>query len=341
MQGSKERLLGNLDKALDAFFKSAKLAEQLHNLTNAGDSYSSIADIYSVAGNHANATQYYHKAVAILRQSNDSIHLASALLNFADEFLKIKQYDSALLYLKESKLIFDKADYLSGKGYVLGEIGMVYAGMGNSTLAEKNINDAVKILEEAQDYYPICDYLISMSDIYHEKNDLPKAVEYASKSLQLAQQYKLVEQIRNASLTLSRLYEKSGDVNGAFTYYKNYIIYRDSLNNITSVEKMADLRTTFEVSQKQAEVNLLNQQKSNQRNILVSLAVILCLAIIIIFISLKHNRNKQKAYTILNEQKQETEKQKAKAEKALSELQVTQKQLIQSEKMASLGQLTA
>ena len=50
-------------------------------------------------------------------------------------------------------------------------------------------------------------------------------------------------------------------------YYKSYIVYRDSINNINSVQKMADLRTAYEVSQKQVEVNLLNQQKRNQRNL--------------------------------------------------------------------------
>jgi two-component system, NtrC family, sensor kinase len=43
----------------------------------------------------------------------------------------------------------------------------------------------------------------------------------------------------------------------------------------------------------------------------------------------------------LNFQKQQTETEKAKAEEALVDLQITQKQLIQSAKMASLGELTA
>ena len=54
-KGIKERLLGNLDEALDAFFKSAELAKTLHNLTGEGDSYGAIGDIYSSANNHANA----------------------------------------------------------------------------------------------------------------------------------------------------------------------------------------------------------------------------------------------------------------------------------------------
>lgn len=42
---------------------------------------------------------------------------------------------------------------------------------------------------------------------------------------------------------------------------------------------MADLRTDFEVSKKQVEVDLLNEKRRNQRNILISLVVIIGLGI--------------------------------------------------------------
>ncbi len=340
-KGIKERLLGNLDEGLDAFFKSAELAKKMHNITGEGDSYGAIADIYSVANNHETAKHYYIEAINALRKANDSTSLASALLNAGDELLKIKNYDSALLYVQEAKLMFGKLNHLTGRAYSLGDIGMVYANTGKNDLAEKNINEAIQILEETQNYYPICDYLISMADVYLNKKDVPTALKYALRSLQLAEQYKLNEQVANADLKLSELYERSGDISHAFKYYKNYIVYRDSISNITSVQKMADLRTAYEVSQKQAEVNLLNQQKRNQRNLVISMGVILGLTVIILFVLLKHNRDKQKAYGILEKQKQETDRQKQKAEVALNELQVTQMQLIQSAKMASLGELTA
>jgi len=341
LKGTKERLLGNLDKALADFVKSAELAAKNNNLTAEADSYGAIADVYSSSNNSATANQYYKQAIELLRRTKDSINLASTLLNAGDEFRKNKNYDTALLYFNEAKIIFNKKNYLSGIGYSLGNIGMVYASVGNNDLAEKSINEAIKILGETQDYYPMCDYLISMADVYTNKGDVEKALKYASRSLQLAEENKLVQQIADADLKLSSLYERSGDNAQSLKYYKNYIIYRDSLNNVTSVQNMADLRTAYEVSKKQSEVNLLNEQKINQRNLLISLGVILGLAIVILMVMVRSNRHKQKAYAILKKQKQATDEQKAKAEAALNELQVTQKQLIQSEKMASLGELAA
>jgi signal transduction histidine kinase len=341
LKGTKQRSLGNLEEALSAYFKSAEIANKTKNQISEGESYGAIADIYSLSNNHPTAKIYYYKAISALRQTNNLISLASTLSNAGDEFLNTKNYDSALLYFNEAKQIFEKENYSSGIGYIQGNIGMVYASIGNNHLAEKNINEAIGILTKAEDYYPICVYLLSMAGIYNDKGNNQEALSYTLKSLQLAEQYGLKEQIAEAKLKLSEIYEKTGNINLAHKHYKDHIAYRDSINNINTVQRMADLRTNYEVSQKQVEVDLLNQQKQNEKNLSISLAIILGLSFIILGILIKNNKNKQIAYNNLNFQKQQTEIQKAKAEEALVDLQVTQKQLIQSAKMVSLGELTA
>jgi adenylate cyclase len=281
-KGNKKRLLGDLDEALDAYFKSAEAALRANSKTGEGSTYLAIADIYSISNNHTNAKLYYSKAINTLRNSDNRIALASAISNFGDEYLNIKKYDSALLYFREAGAIYEKADYLVGKGYSLGNIGMVYANIGEKALAEKNINEAIQILSSLEDYYPICVYLLSMSDIYQEKGDHQTALEYALKSLDLAKKYGLKEQISDANQKLSELYGKAGNSDLSLKYFKDHITYRDSVNNIKSVQKMADLRTDFEVAQKQVEVDLLNQEKRNQHIIVVSLLIILGLATIIL-----------------------------------------------------------
>jgi serine phosphatase RsbU (regulator of sigma subunit) len=292
-KGNKKRLFGDLEEALEAYIKSAEAARLDNNAKGEGNAYGAIADIYSISKNHPNARLYYNKAIAILRESKDSVALGSAILNAGEDYMINQIYDTAYVYFTESKIIFEKLNYLTGKAYSLGNIGMVYANTGKSNLAEKNIEEAIKILEDFEDYYPICVYLISMADIYIEKGDKLNASKYGMRSLKLAQQCGLKEQISDANLKLSELYEKAGDTAQSFKYYKNHIAYRDSVNNIKSIQKMADLRTEFEVKNKQEEVNALKKNKIIQLIMIVSLLLILLMAvglIMLYYYSLKRSR---------------------------------------------------
>lgn len=342
-KGTKKRKLGELEEALAAYLRSVEIARKMNSARGEVEGYSGMADTYAVANNAKEAKRKYNQAVSALRKAplaswDDSILFASVLLNTGDAFRRFHSFDSALIYFKEAKTFFDRTNHQQGIGYCLGNIGMVYASTGKDALAEKNMNEAIRILEKEQVYEAVCEYLTSIAYIQLNRGDTAKALTNTAKSLRLAEQGLLKEQMRDASLKLSELYEQTGNTKEALKNYKRYIAYRESLNNGNISRNMDSLRHSYEMRQQEIE---LNQKTQTERNLRIYFSIILGLTLIILGILLKNTRNRKKAYRILSLQKQETEIQKAKAEEALNELQTTQKQLIQSAKMASLGELTA
>lgn len=276
-KGNKNRLSGNFNIALDSYFKSINAAVKAQYAPGEGNSYMCIADVYSNMGNKENAELYYDKAIQILRKTTNRLSLAIALLNAGDEYSKNLKFNLALNYFNEAGEIFKNENYLTGIAYTLGNKGMVFAKQGNEELAIKNISEAISILEKQEDYYGISDYLLYMSDIYFKRKEWETALNYAKRSLDIAQRQGLKDQVQKSSLMLSELFQQAGNISESFTYYKKYITYRDSVKNVEEVEKIGNLRTNFEVSKKQAEVDLMIQQKRTQKIIAISSIVSLVL----------------------------------------------------------------
>jgi len=310
LSGQVYQRAGNLTTALEFYIKASESASKLEDKSFQGGSYLFIADLYSKIGNATNAENYYSKSIDILRKSKDSLTLASALLNAGDEAFKNQQFDKALDYFEESGFLFKQVNYPIGTAYNLGNVGMVYAEQGKDILAEQYINEAMLLLEELEDYYPISIYLTYMSDIYSRRNEFTTALNYAQRSLDLATQFGLKEQISDANFTLSKLHETAGNQAASLKHYKDHIAYRDSIINLENVQQIADLRTDFEVSQKQIEVDLLEQKRKNQR--IVTYATALALIFIAILAVLWYRR-----YLFIRKTKQIIEEERDRSDRLL------------------------
>lgn len=307
-KGNALRLLGNLDLALNAFFKSLEYAKSINYNEGEAKLYVAIADIYSENQNHTNASIYYRQGITLLRETEDSLSLAKALINAGDEYFNIGELDSALEFTMESEKIFNSINSKIGQAYSLGNLGMIYAAFGDNVPAEQNISEAILILESIGEFYPVAVYLTYMSDIYWEKGDAAQAISYAQRSLAIAEKYGLKEQISDANLKLSELHEQMGQPERSLQHYKAHVAYRDSVNNIETVQQMADLRTDFEVSQKQIEVDLLNQQRENQRIINISAAITSMLIILLAFGLYRRYRYIKATNRIIEDEKDRSEK---------------------------------
>lgn len=309
-KGHSLRRQGELEAAIKAYFRSEKEASFVDYKSGMGGALLSIGEVYSNNNNHVQAIKFRKLAIKILCQTNDSLTIAAALINTGYGFYMIHEYDSAIKYYNESEKIYEAKNFLLGKAYNLGNAGLVYAKLGLTDKAEKQLSEAILILSDLKDSYAMTEFQIEIGNIYQERKNYFSAEKFFMEALVLAINDGLKERIRDASLKLSELYQTQGDYRKAYDYQSQYITYRDSINNEEVIRKMADLRTEYEVGQKQAEVDLkqtevdlLNEQARNNQIVLWSVIVILVLVLCLTYALLKVYRVKVRAIRIVKQRR--------------------------------------
>jgi signal transduction histidine kinase len=323
--------LGNYAEGLKMQFEALQIFRQLNNLTGEALTLGYIGVLYNELAEYRQALNYLIPGDSIFQKLPGKYMGCFTLANIGDAYDSLHMVDSALYYTREAYYKFVEMDRSHLRSYILDHMGSVYAQIGKYDSALYFFTGAISNSLKVNDQLNMSMALKHIADIYFTRGMYDSALWYARHAFDGAKGTSSRLHILKASDLLATLYSRKHQTDSVLFYLGTVLAMKDSLYGPDKYHKLQVL-----LLDEQQHQNEIRQSEENFRNRVKYIVLITALALFLLigFILLRANRLKQKANTQLHYQKK-------KIEQTLSELKSTQAQLIQSEKMASLGELTA
>jgi two-component system, NtrC family, sensor kinase len=330
-------------EGLQILMEAKQFCEKQNKYEELARILTSISTIYSFNKDYEKALEYAKEAQKIQSKHHISEGANPINLGLGTIYQDMGMSDSAIVYLQKAYEIgmkFKMPTYVTSSTYYLG---MTYAQLGKTDMALAYFRKSLDYSRQFNTNYTISRTYQGLAEIYKKKGQLDSTIFYCKKALSEkdANVYYLIT-VTDASTLLADVYEQKNNPVEALKYYKMATAARDSLfarEKTRQIEKLAYEEKERE-ARTQRRIEAHKQDLQNQIKI-YALSGVLGAVLIFAFFLYRNNRQKHRANALLHRQKEEIHHEREKAEKALTELKAAQDQLIQSEKLASLGELTA
>ncbi len=295
----------NIEKTLEYYQKALQTFREVNFEEGMATTLGNLGLLYSTTGQSKKALSCFTEAYTFAENKNDTTSMAICIGNIGNVYLFEKNYAKALEYDLRALSLNEKIGDIVGSGIGMGNVGEVYY---------KIAIDTNRVL---------LDSLFGGN----QTKALALSASYLNRSLDTFEKIGFMNGIQEVNKYLVNVYEKQGDYKNALAAARKHMVVRDSIFSEENNSRIADLesRRIKDLKQKEIEIQKLRIQKAEKEQWLLIAAVIS----LIIIVAILYNRFRIKKNS--NE----------KLEKTLKDLKSTQLQLIEQEKLASLGALAA
>lgn len=304
----------DLKKSEESFNRAAKAYSALGEKVQAGACYNSTGEVQLRQNNYKQALESFNAGLSVISGSRDNKLAAILNRNAGLTFFKQGKFEVAIEYFKKS---------ISFQNDVLIHKLMKDAYMQLFTYYSFS-NDFTKADFFHDRYRSLKDSLLSSS-----KNNKP---DKATLALEIEEKERVIE-------LLQKQYQEQAVATNAKQLELSQLITRTDIElqqkdqaleqKTAEVEQLTRDKAIRERDLARQELQISKQK--NFRNLLIAITVGAIILIVLLYNRYKLKQNSNTKLQKANEELQNT----------LRQLQTTQDQLVQSEKMASLGQLTA
>lgn len=266
------------NKALEQFYKSLKIAEEIGDKRSIANTYNCIGNSLREKGDYQLALEYYLKTIKIREQNGDKINLSTTFVNIGKLYLKQNDYNNALEYLFK----------------------------------------ALKISEELGHKRTIVKALGTIGTTYFMQQKYAKAIEFSHRSLESARKIGYLEYIAKANKLLSQIYSVDDfagrNSDKALAHYKAYIIEKDSID--TKKANQVELQFDFARKEELAEAEHAKQmavaveEKKKQKVIIWSVVAGLLFVLIFAGFIYRSLQTTKKQKLIIEQKEREAQQQK-------------------------------
>ena len=325
---------GDMTKSLQFALSTLHLAENLsygkdEMITRA---YTQMGVVNFLTGHYAESRAYLQKALSFAKKFyKEEASYFQIYAHMGNAFRREGILDSSLYYTQKAYTLSLNSPEIFFFPYVRNCEGEINEALGRTEIAKQFYRDAAIQGITVNHLFQLSYSYSQLSNIFNRSGRLDSCIYFAKKSLELSQGFFYGTFIPQASNQLSLAFEKLHQPDSALKYLRLSIEVKDKVMNQTKQQQFQML--DFEEQQREEKINLAHQQyivKIRTFLLIGGLAVLL----LIVSLLYRNNKIKQKSNKQLLGKTKELEQ-------AMQSLKDTQSQLIQSEKMASLGELTA
>jgi tetratricopeptide (TPR) repeat protein len=283
---------GNYPEALKNHLLALKLNEEIGDKSGIAGAYHNIGNIYRIQGDHKDALENYFNALHINEETKNRNWMASNYSGIATIYTDEGKYPEALknylACLKIKEELHDKA----GVAAAYQNIGIVNTRQGNFSEALSNYSEALKIFEAQHEKRAVAASYCNIGEVFLKQKKFREAAECLGKAEVLSKSIRYKDALKAIYTNWTELDSAKGDYKGAFENHKQYILYRDSLDNEESRKKIIQSQMTYDFEKKEAiasaehkkelenQANLDSQESRKQKIIIgfVAFGLILVLA---------------------------------------------------------------
>jgi len=289
-----------------------------------------LAGVYHILGNEmideVKKMMYYKEEIRTSLQIGAEDNLVNSNMNISSIYQRQGKLDSSLIYSLRGIRYAEKTGERTYEGYILNGIGNIYLKRNQIDSADYWFRRSVQVNKEQNNISGLAAVYTSLANFYKTKGEGDSVLYYSKAAFLLSTGLKSARGITASALAISEAYNMLANMDSAYAYLGISKKISDSLNNDYQ-EKLIQYQNINFDEQQRLEKEAQKDKDAKTKTTTIALFSGIGLLSVLAFVFYKNNKQKQKANKVL--------------EYTLTNLKSTQSQLIQSEKMASLGELTA
>jgi len=252
---------GIIPKALDFYYKGLFIALKNHYKALSAEIYNDLGVILQTTEVYPNALEYFNKAINISLQINDQLVIGTVNENIGEILLAEGKYTDAIIHLKTALITARKQDDKDGLGSIYTDLGLCYGHLNDIKMAANYLDTSLQIAANYKFVNNQANAVIGLATVYNLQKDYASAYKYAMQGHMYAIKLGDLSVRAKSAMQLNQTLAGLGKFTQAYKYLLEYVDLKNQLKSDESIQKLTSYNFELNFAAKEHQEHQEQQEK--------------------------------------------------------------------------------